>query len=669
MTNRMIRNFRLQGRCTTLIPLLMAGTLLAGCATDDVFAGLGFGGEDAVSQNDLQSTISYDVEITGIDPQEEQLIAALDAVSTARRLQSRPTASRAGLRRRAEDDIEHFQAVLRSRGFYDGQITFEITERLDADADAASGADTGNDTDFGTADEDGPDGIAISAPDTGEADSARPVVLTYHVDVGTPYLIEDVNLRIVYPDQVIERAATDEELKDIRLQVGQRALAEPIILAEQYIVDILRDDGYPLVKATKRTVMADTGQKTLSVTYVFDTGKQASFGAVRVKGADEVDPDFIAKYRSWGPGELYSPEQIRTTRRDLAQTNLFESVIVKPVGPVGESGEIPVEIAVVERKHRSVGGGVDFSTADGPGANAFWEHRNLFGAGERLRLGAEASGLEQGLTADFRKPQFLRRRQALVGQGNAKNYDTDAYQGELVDSFVGIERRLGDNWAATLGVTAEYSDLSGSDSTNDQFYLGGLRGILRHDNTDNPLDPTFGNRFEVNVSPYLGLTDHDTSFTSVSITGSQYFPIDADGDYVMAARLRTGTIIGEERGDLPSNKRFYSGGGGSIRGYEYQKVGPLADDGDPVGGRSVLEIGAEFRARLTESFGLVPFVEGGNVYTRSEPEDLALLWAAGLGFRYYTPVGPLRLDIAVPLDKRKNVDDNFQFYISLGQAF
>ncbi|WP_258548881.1 autotransporter assembly complex protein TamA [Thalassospira lucentensis] len=145
--------------------------------------------------------------------------------------------------------------------------------------------------------------------------------------------------------------------------------------------------------------------------------------------------------------------------------------------------------------------------------------------------------------------------------------------------------------------------------------------------------------------------------------------IDDDGDYVMAARARTGTIIGEERGNLPSNKRFYSGGGGSIRGYEYQKVGPLADDGDPVGGRSVLEVGFEFRARITESFGIVPFIEGGNVYESNNPDDISLLWATGLGFRYYTAVGPLRFDVAVPLDKRENVDDDYQFYISLGQAF
>ncbi|WP_231959815.1 autotransporter assembly complex protein TamA [Thalassospira indica] len=669
MNKRILDTSPIHRRSFAIVPLLLAGSMLSACTSDEGLTGvLGFGdGADSeIAQNDLQQTIPYEVEIAGIDPQEENLIAALEGVSTARRLQSRPTASRAGLQRRAEDDVERFQAVLRSKGFYDGQITFEINEKVAADASDSAPAEDASDA---GSEQDPADGQSGDDALASTSEQPTPLVLTYNIDVGTPYLISAVNLVITYPDRVVERHATDKELEKTRLEIGQRATAEPIILGEQYGVDILREQGYPLVEAGKRTVLADTAQKTITINYAFETGPQADFGKITVNGAEDVDADFIAGYRSWRSGEQYHPEQVRTTRRDLAQTNLFDSVIVKVAGPVNDNGEIPVEIEVVERKMRSIGGGLDFSTAEGPGANAFWEHRNLFGAGERLRLGIDVSSLEQGLSAEFKKPQFLERRQSFVAEANAKNNDTDAYKGSTLDSFAGIERPLWENWTTTFGVTAEYSDLTGSDSPNEEFYLAGLRGILRHDNTDNPLDPTRGNRFEINVSPYMGLTDKDTGFTTVSVVGSQYLSIDEDGDYVLAARARTGTIIGEDRGNLPSNKRYYSGGGGSIRGYEYQKVGPLDDDHDPLGGRSVLEVGAEFRARVTESFGIVPFIEGGNVYARSEPEDISLLWAAGLGFRYYTGVGPLRFDVAVPLDKRDNVDDDFQFYISLGQAF
>jgi translocation and assembly module TamA len=655
--------------------------MLAGCSTGEgLVDALGFGsGPDEVAiGSDLRAVIPYEVEVTGIDPQEEALISALKGASTARRLQSRPTASRAGLQRRAEDDIERFQAVLRSNGFYDGQIAFHIREKTQAEI-AAETAAAQEQTDGAEVPVDEEGQLQLEGEQGQEQSAAAqvssavkrpvPLVLTYTVDVGTPYLIGSVDLVIRYPDEVIERPASDEELERTRLVIGERATADPIILAEQYGVDVIRARGFPLVKPVKRRVIADTALKTLAITYSYETGPQANFGAITVNGAEQVDPDFIAGYRSWGAGEQYHPDQIRETRRDLSQTNLFDSVIVKVVGPVGQSGEIPVEINVVESKMRSLGGGVNFSSADGPGANAFWEHRNLFGAGERLRFGADVSVLEQGLSAEFKKPQFLDRKQSFLADVNAKNNDTDAYKGSTLDSFVGIERPLGDHWSTTLGVVAEYSDLTGSDAPNEEFYLAGLRGILRHDNTDNPLDPTRGTRFEINAAPYIGLTETDTNFTSLSLAGSQYLSIDDDGDYVAAVRGRTGTIIGQDRGSLPSNKRYYSGGGGSIRGYEYQKVGPLDDDNDPLGGRSVLEVGFEFRARVTESFGVVPFVEGGNVFDRSEPESIDLLWAAGLGFRYYTAVGPLRFDVAIPLDKREDVDDDFQFYISLGQAF
>ncbi len=659
---RYSRKSRLRG--IGVVSVLLMGSAVSGCSGDGVLSEFGFGKEsDSAAQDVLGVQIPYQVKIEGIDPQEERLINALREVSTSIRLQSRPTPSLAGLERRAEDDVERFETVLRAFGFYDGQVAFNIRKAEPDDPNISDDENGGAGDDVVSATSE----PAAGAPAGGE--QPDPVDLIYQVDVKQPYLLSEVKFSIVRPDHTTKREAKDEELERSNLHLGQRAAADPIILAEQYAVDIMRYRGYPLVEAGKRTVIANTTEKTISVNYELITGAQANFGKVNVKGAESVDEDFIAGYRSWKPGQKYSPEEVKTTRRDLAQSNLFDSVIVKPVGPVAENGEIPIEIEVHERKHRTIGGGVDFSTADGPGANAFWENRNLFGAGERLRLGIEGSGQSQGLEAAFRKPQFLKRRQALVTDASAKSYSTDAYDGELVESFVGIERKFGGYWSVTLGPTAEYSDLTGADSPNEQFYLGGLRGVLRRDSTDNPLDPTEGNRLEFNLSPYTSLSGPSAQFTSVSFNGSQYFAFDEDGDYVLAGRGRAGMIIGEDRSDLPANKRFYSGGGGSVRGYEYQKVGPIDDDGDPLGGRSVLEAGVELRAPLTESFGIVPFIEGGNVFEASDPEDLDLLWAAGLGFRYYTAVGPLRFDVAVPLDKRDNVDDDFQIYLSLGQAF
>ncbi|AUG53143.1 autotransporter assembly complex protein TamA [Thalassospira marina] len=672
-----------------VLSVCVGASVLSACSFTD---NLPFGdGANSAATQDVRRAIPYSVTFQGLDPQEERLLAALRENSTAIRLKDRPTPTKAGLERRAEDDVTRFVRVLRSFGFYDAVVNYDIRDadtppaegetELSPEGDAIS-AKTASNGDNAKTDGDGPETPAKPADEKNQDEQApdspaleskappKPVVLQYRVDMGTPYLLSDAELTVIHPDESSEtRSMSDEELKTAKLSIGMRAEADPIILAEQSVLDVFRNQGYPLVKAGKKHVLADTAEKTIRVTYEVITGKKATFGKINIVGAEDVDADFIRGYHSWDTGEVYSPQKVTETRRDLAESNLFNSVIVKPVGQVDDNGEIPIEMRVQERDHRSIGGGLDFSTADGPGANAFWEHRNLFGEGEKLRLKLEGSGLKQGASASFRKPQFLRRKQALVAESEATSYTTDAYEGELANAFTGIEREFWENWSATYGVTLEYSDLTGADSPNEEFYLGGLRGVLRHDNTDNPLDPTTGNRMELTISPYMSLAGAQTQFTSVSLDGSQYYAFDDKGYYVLAGRGRIGSIFGDERSSLPSNKRFYSGGGGSVRGYEYQTVGPLNEDGDPVGGRSVIEAGLELRARITDSIGLVPFVEGGNVYEAVKPKDFTLMWATGLGVRYYTAIGPVRFDFAVPMDKRENIDDDYQIYLSLGQAF
>lgn len=595
-------------------------------------------------------TIAYEVKISGVDPQEKDVLSTLKETSTAIRLRDRPPPTLSALNRRAEDDIKRFSAVLRSFGFYDGKVTATVQETASGQKRGSTPAKTvGSDT--------------ITAPQPQSA------VVEYQVETGAPYLLGRSDLIIVRPDRTDQRPMSGEALQKVGFKPGMQAKADLIIQAEQRVIDVLRNQGYPLAKAGIRKVTADTAAKTLNVTFKLITGKKARFGKITVAGARDVDPDFIAGYRSWKPNATFSADEVTKTRRDLAQSNLFSAASVNIADKVNEQGEIPIEIRVTERDHRTVSGGIDYSTAEGIGANLRWEHRNLLGAGERLRLGLTASQLLQGFETDFRKPQFFQRQQALLAEFRANNNQTDAYEGELVEGFVGVERQLLGFWSATGGITAEYAALTGTETTSDNYQLGGLRGILRRDSTTDQLDPTTGSRLELAVSPYTSLGGAGAQFISTVLTGSQYVPFDEDGRYVFAWRGRIGSILGERVESLPSHKRFFAGGGGSIRGYAYQMVGPLDENNDPIGGASVLTAGAEVRARVTEKFGVVPFFEGGNVFEERWPGDLSLQWAAGLGLRYYTPIGPLRCDVAMPLNKRADIDDSFQIYLSIGQAF
>jgi translocation and assembly module TamA len=157
---------------------------------------------------------------------------------------------------------------------------------------------------------------------------------------------------------------------------------------------------------------------------------------------------------------------------------------------------------------------------------------------------------------------------------------------------------------------------------------------------------------------------------SLEGSGSAYQAIDEAENVVLAGRVRVGTVAGELTNNLPASKRLYAGGGGSVRGYKHRMVGPISDTGAPSGGRSVAELGLESRFKVTETVGVVPFIEGGGVYDGVTPLfPNNVLWAGGLGLRYYTPVGPVRADLAFPLNGRPGIDSAFEFYVSIGQAF
>jgi translocation and assembly module TamA len=202
------------------------------------------------------------------------------------------------------------------------------------------------------------------------------------------------------------------------------------------------------------------------------------------------------------------------------------------------------------------------------------------------------------------------------------------------------------------------------------FQLFGLPLTAQRDDTNDPLDPTEGTRLQLSLTPTTGVGDESLLFITAVAGGSAYYAVDEEERFVLAGRARVGTILGENTDALPASRRFYAGGGGSIRGYEYQLVGPLDDDENPFGGTSLLEVGGEVRVRVTEQIGVVPFIDGGTVYDDPFPTgNETLRWAAGLGFRYFTGFGPIRLDFAFPLNPRDGVDEPFQFYISFGQAF
>lgn len=530
------------------------------------------------------------------------------------------------LRRRADEEALKLDEVLRSEAYYNGRIE----------------------------------------PAIEEADGGRFDVI-YRVTLGQRTMIR--SFAIIYSDNPADGAALPREGATLGLKPNRAARAQRIIDLTKAALEWLENHGHPKPKLDERKVIVDLAAHVADVTLMITAGAPKRFGAVAIDDDDgRTKASYVRSLVKFKPGDVYDRRKAEATVTALRESGLFAQVASAETDEGGDS--VITRLKLSERPHRSIGVGASWSSDEGAGVNGFWEHRNLFGGAESLRLGLSVAQIEQSATAAFRKPRFLREDQTLLGDFQIANEDTDAYAEKRVRVATALSRKLLASLEASAGVSYEI-DRTRDSTGNHAYRLFGFPLAARYDGSDALLDPTEGARLGASLTPYAGISDGSpAAFTKLEATGSTYWSFGTRPDLTLAVRGRYGSMLARQRVDVPGSIRFYAGGGGSIRGYGYQLVGPLDAANKPLGGLSVVEVSTEARVRVTGDIGVVAFVDGGNAYSTALPRlNQALLWGAGLGLRYYTPIGPVRADIGIPLNRRRGIDDAFQLYFSLGQAF
>ena len=582
--------------------------------------------QDGAAQDGAKPGFAYTVRFDGMDDAGELAGLVRDSSALASKAGD-PPPSRAGLRRRADDDLARFDSAARSLGYYDAQFAY-----------------------------------AIRPP---ERPGAPPVVVVTG-DPGQLYRIAGIEIRAV--DDRSPAVGVELSRRRLGLEIGGAARAADVVAADAAVLRLLHERGHPLATSGERTVLIDRDSKQMTVTFRVDSGPAARFGDVTVSGAESVDRNYALRRLPWRYGDTADVRLIERGRRQLSATGVYESVGVRFGEKVGADGLLPVLVTLTERPPRSIGAGISASTSEGFGANAFWTHRNLFGGAERLDVDGRVSQVETSLTSELRLPDILYSNQDFIVSGGLIEQATDSFDSRKVRVGGRFERRVNDIWSVDYGAVLERSRIDDA-GTESQYTLVGLPVGTTVDTSDDLLNPTEGGRTQLRFTPYLESLGSTISFYSMTARHSQYVALDRDGDLVLAGRAAVGSIIGASTTNIPADKRLYAGGSGSVRGYGLQKIGPLDAADEAVGGRSLVEVGAELRWRVYGDFGIVPFIDGGQIYDDETPDlGQELQWAAGLGFRYFTPIGPIRADFAVPINRRSS-DDRFQVYFSLGQAF
>nr|WP_281500557.1 autotransporter assembly complex family protein [Kordiimonas marina] len=482
----------------------------------------------------------------------------------------------------------------------------------------------------------------------------------------------------------------DPALK-LALKVGAPARAEDIVGAEQGLVTYLTNKGYPFADAGDRKVIVDHSDQSVSVSYHLHAGPKAIFGAVRYKGLEKTKAGYLDEFVPWKTGTLYSQLDTDEFRKRMASSGLFRMVIVAPDATeaqvtkasektgekagdkdsekAGEKAPVPVPLLVQlsEAPRRAVEIGAGYSTGEGFEAEASWRTRNLWGAGESLRLGAAFGEAEQAIKVNFRKPHFRRFDQTLTAYSRVGRENTPAYVSHLAEAGGSIERKLTPHLTAAVGTGVKWTRVFETDKSAAFLLLQAPLG-LTWDTTRDLLDPKFGVRANLRLKPSYSMVDERFGFLNAELNASGYYSFMKDDRLTLALRGRVGSIWGASLYRLPVSERFFAGGGGSVRGYSYQALGEINPDGTPVGGLSVAEISFETRLKVSDTIGIVPFIDGGNVYQKRLATLSGFRWGAGVGVRYYTSVAPVRLDVAMPLNRRDG-DPKFAIYISLGQSF
>mgnify|MGYP002336250498 CR=1 FL=1 len=583
-------------------------------------------------KGDEGETIAYTVAIEGIDAlADAALIREAFRKQSALEENRRRTANAAQVNRRSRADSALLAELLRSRGFYDGLVT----PRIDG---------LGND-----------------------------LRIVLQAEPGAQYRFASVAL------PGLEAAGEDYESLRAAFAVkdGDPVIAEDVIAAGAALKIALGQEGFALAKIGEQDIVINHETQVATLSLPVEPGPVAAFGEIRVSGEPPFDADHLRTIARFKQGERFRQSRIDDLRRALIATTLVANAEVT-LAPRDGGRVVDVDVKLEPAPSHTIAGELGYGTGQGFRAEASWTDRNFINPEGALTVRAVAGTREQLLGVQLRRSNFRQRDQVLNLIASASNQKYDAYRAKTLLLAGNIERQSNfiwhKKWTWVAGAEFLATDEQGVFSSDGlkatrTFLIAAAPLSLGYDDSDSLLDPSRGFRLLGRVSPEFSAHGGSFTYGRIQLDASAYRPV--SDRVVVAGRIRLGTILGAGTFDIAPSRRFYSGGGGSVRGYGYQQLGPRDVDGDPIGGRGLAEFGLEARIKLNAfggNFGVVPFIDGGSLTNRVLPDFAKWRFAAGLGARYYSSFGPIRVDVGVPLNRQKG-DGIVAVTVSLGQAF
>jgi translocation and assembly module TamA len=613
---------------------------------------------------------SYRVDIASVGNGE--MDATLKATSDLQALRKSAPVSPFGLIARARSDVDRLTTALESFGYYQAHVEVRIN------------------------------GLLVSNPGLGEALTALPKGTDARVAVaftlGSLYHLRKIDIDGEVPASL---------RNTLGLKPGEPAVAAAVLAAGSRLLTALQEGGYAFAKVDPPVAYEAAEAPVLDLIFHVEMGAHVNVGEIHIQGLQRVHESLLRARLTLHTGDPFSPAAIERARNDLLKLGVFGQVSVEIGTAPDESGGVPITFKIRERLRHAVTVNAAFSSDLGGSGGVTWSDRNVFGNAEQLNLkadvinlgGSDTTGVGYDTKATYTIPDFGRRDQSLQFTVGAIKQSLQAYDQTARTSGVTLSRKISNLWSASVGVATTDEHVI-QDEVARNYTLVALPMTVGFDSTNlaSPLDdPRHGIRASVSVAPTLAIGNPNATFIISQIKASTYFDLsklaaEDPGRTVLATRGLAGLAQGAGEFSLPPDQRFYGGGSGTIRGYRYQGVGPVftvpvttqiiggktvlvgggpvISDGEPIpiGGTAITAGSLELRQRIGVAYGAAAFVDAGQVSStlKGQPGDTRI--GAGLGIRYFTPIGPIRLDFAVPTRRRPG-DDAFEVYIGLGQSF
>jgi translocation and assembly module TamA len=571
----------------------------------------------------------YETIINGLDAiEDDQFRTRFAELSVLKQGQNKP-ANLAQVNRRIKEDTTLLDRLLRAKGYYDARIRGGVT-----------------------------------APGNGGKLQA-----TFDIVPGTLYVLEAVDLTGISPNDPHETKLRDA----FPVHVGDAVDADRIVAGRQSLQKAMGESGFPFATTDEPTVRVDHDSRKGDLDMVITPGGYRTFGAILVADDKLFSAKHIQRIARFDPGDTFMASDVEDLRRALVATGLVSSVTLTPKD-AGDNEHVDLAVDVKPAPPRTIAGEIGYGTGEGFRLEGSWQHRNFFPPEGALTLRGVAGTQEQLASATYRRNNFKKRDQVLTGILSASNTNNDAYDARTLLASLTLERQTNiifqKKWVWSAGAELVASDERDSFSKiggggRRTFLIAALPTGLTYDGSDDLLNPMRGFRLGGRVSPELSFQNSTFGYVRAQVDASVYQPV--TDRVVLAARTRLGSIMGSRVSQIAPSRRFYAGGGGSVRGYGYQDIGPRDVNNDPIGGKSLAEFSLEARVRFG-NFGVVPFVDAGNISTQFLPHFNDLRIGAGLGVRYYSNFGPIRVDVGTPINPQPG-DARVAVYVSLGQAF